>query len=1161
MRTPSCVLGWSRLAARAAIAFILGIAGASVFSATAEIANAPLATSSTTSIRPNLMFILDDSGSMADDYLPDEANFGNLCFGDYRLNQIFYNPNRTYNPPVDESGVRYADASFTAAKVDGFNAGSATVDLSVVANLSTPSTKVGTTTGQVCDWERQGGRWVWVCRDGTVDLNSRFYYSSYTTSSAPACSGNSYNWQNFSFVTDASGWTAAQKTNYANWYSYYRTRMLMMRTAAGQVFAEIDPSRFRVGFSTIHDSGASDGNEFLNIRDFDATGQKTTFFSKLYATAPGGSTPLRSALAKAGRYYGKRLSNQSDPIQYSCQRNYTILSTDGYWNTGDEWNNSVTQLNGSTAIGNQDSKNTTPATELPYLDDWRRNNSTGGDGLENTLADIAMYYYKTDLRDGAAGSTYCTGAVSGQNVCTNNVERGKQAGDVATWQHMKTITLGLGVSGTMTYDPNYEKQTSGSYYNIVNGSAPWPNPIANSGGERIDDLWHAAVNGRGHYYSASDPTSLSTSLRDALESIDAASGAGAAAATSNLRPESGDNFAYVARYKTALWNGDLEARTVDVTTGDVSSTRTWSAATLLLSKVSASSDTRTIKFFDPTNGGAARLSDFTYSRLQTASLNASFDDLCPSSGTPKLSQCSDTTLDKSLMTGANLVNWLRGQSQHEDLTGNAARLFRDRYDGEVSARNVLGDIVNSVPVYVKKPSFKYVDSGYSTFASSNAGRQAVVYTAANDGMLHAFNADTGVELWAYVPRMVMHKLYKLADKDYASQHQYYVDGAPTVADVYDPSGTGGWKTILIGGLNAGGRGYYALDVTDPSAPIGLWEYSSANDSDLGLSFGNPVVTKLKDGSWVVAFTSGYNNVSPGTGNGHLFVLNAMTGVQIAKIPTYISGTTAAGDTTTPNNLGRINAWVADETDNTIGRIYGGDMRGNVWRFDLDDNIAPSGSEALLLGQARSAGGAVQPITVKPELTEITSNGQRYALVSVGTGRYLGSGDIGDGTTQSVYVFKDTLGSTGLGNLRAAPGMVAQTLGANRAVTTPQSITWSTDTGWYADFSQSSGERVDVDMQQQLDMLIVATNVPSSDACVTGGSSWLYYFNIKTGATLVPALSLGNALTAGITTIQLPSGLTKTIAVSKNGNIRTEDDPDRRGSGSGVRRTSWRELAN
>ena len=132
------------------------------------------------------------------------------------------------------------------------------------------------------------------------------------------------------------------------------------------------------------------------------------------------------------------------------------------------------------------------------------------------------------------------------------------------------------------------------------------------------------------------------------------------------------------------------------------------------------------------------------------------------------------------------------------------------------------------------------------YVASTASRKAVLYAGANDGMLHAFDADTGNELWAFVPSFVMPELYKLADVDYRDKHRYFVDGSPVVADIYTGST---WKTILVGGLNAGGKGYYALDITDPDNPVALWEFTDAN---MGLTYGNPVITKrrpIRPGWW------------------------------------------------------------------------------------------------------------------------------------------------------------------------------------------------------------------------------------------------------------------------------------------------------------------------
>jgi len=265
--------------------------------------------------------------------------------------------------------------------------------------------------------------------------------------------------------------------------------------------------------------------------------------------------------------------------------------------------------------------------------------------------------------------------------------------------------------------------------------------------------------------------------------------------------------------------------------------------------------------------------------------------------------------------------------------------------------------------------------------------------------------------------------------------------------------------------------------------------------------------------------------------------------------------------------------VKSEEDNTVEFVYGGDMLGNVWRFDFDDRVAPSGREAFLLGTARSPSGSVQPITVTPLLAEVTKSGsaETARIVLVGTGRYLGSADLGDTTVQSLYAFHDRLDGISLGNFRSNSGMVAQSMNASHVAPTTANVDWfATGTnGWYIDFNQSPGERVNVEMDLQLDQLTVATTVPTPTPCSPGGTSWLYYFDIKGG--LQQSVSFP-VLVVGFVTVMENSGQANargaTIAVFNDRSIRRQgipfcetcrppDDSDP----SVLHRTSWRELIN
>lgn len=1160
-------------------------------SATTDLANSPMVTSSSADVRPNIMFILDDSGSMQWSFMPDSVKdngyVNKIGYRSYLCNKAYYNPNITYTPPVDSTGAAYPAASFTAAPFDGFS-GSVTVNLSTSfmawrSTSSSPATPSGydsdcwDTSGQCSDTSSssaihnvQEPAYYFMYKGnkaanlGDNSANDQCKDYQYDTS---ATSGNK-NWYKVVVSSTSSPSGTDERQNFANWYSYYRTRILAMKTAAGQAFAPIG-ARYRVGFMTINTSSSSTGTKFLDIGTFDAS-QKASWYSTFYGVSPSGGTPLRAALSKAGRIYAGKVG--TDPVQYSCQQNFSILSTDGYWT---ESNSSYVgyRLDGTTAIGNQDNDITTaPRTPIPFFDGGTATNAS------NTLADVAFYYYMTDLRNTTLGN--CTGALGG-DVCEDNVP--PSGDDGAVHQHMTTFTLGLGAQGKMVFSPTYKTDTSGDYRKIKNGdtgcswltasaTCNWPVPGTTNSGrdgkpENIDDLWHAAVNGRGTYYSATDPTTLATGLSGALAGVNARTGSSAAATTSNPNVTSGDNFVFSSTFTTQDWTGELIRQQMDLQTGAISSTVDWAAQSLLDAKVGATSDTRTIYTYS--SSAANKLKSFLWANLssteqtyfQTANIS-SLSQWCTTGTT-----CLDAT-QKTNAVGANLVNFIRGQTGYENRTTNTAanRLYRNR-------AHVLGDIVSAEAVYVKKPLYTYSDAGYASFVTANASRQGMVYVAANDGMMHAFNADTGAESFSYIPTAMLPNLYKLADFNYSAQHRYFVDGTPVVGDAYFG---GGWKTILVGGFNGGGRGFYAMDVTNPAAPQALWEFKvrdssvtpcaattaaaegQTDDCDVGYSYGNPIVTKLPDGTWVVLVTSGYNNVNPGDGQGYLYVLNAQTGAIIKKIGTGV------GSTTTPSGLSRINAWTDNGmVDNTSLRAYGGDLLGNVWRFDLTAYTAHH------LATLRDTGAGVQPITAKPELGLVSN----HVVVYVGTGRYLGTTDLADTSQQSFYAIKDPLDSTDYGaNFRATANVVQQTLtqttdvnGAIVRTASSNAVDFSSNDGWYIDLPDS-GERDNTDPALALGTLVFTTNVPNANACTIGGYSWIYYLDYRTGSFVstssgqVVARRLGNALATRPVLVRLPNNSVVSLTKLSDTTVQVGNVPIGAG-GNTVRRVLWRELFN
>ena len=1204
-----------------------------------EISDAPMSSASAQQVPPNILFVLDDSGSMAWDFMPEAADNYSGRIGGYShlCNTLYYKPSTKYSPPLKADGSSYADSDFDDALNNGYDSGDGDTDLD----------KFRSSGGKNPTWDSAFYyKWNGAQDPTNGECGTSLQMGAHTTG----------NWEKV-FITDA-----ADKTNFANWYSYYRTRILLMKTAAGRAFSVLN-QHYRVGFLTINPGSPVKSSKYLKIDNFDDA-HKSAWYNILYKQDPNGSTPLREALSRAGRHFagvttGINDGMSDDPLQYSCQPNFTILTTDGSWNS-----NGGIRING-TAMGDQDSDLAT--TPRPMYDggpvtkretytyiEWRYQNRNGSpncpsgqrratketrtvtvntdtpqygnqntsttrssiqsqsiclpsstsntnwaieSGSENTettsimtgsasntLADVAEYYYRTDLRADNATRTGPSGETI--DIGTDNVP-GSGSGvedDTATHQHMTTFTVGLGVSGQLEFDPNYKSATTGDFHDIRTGTKGWPKPgSTDSDPAKTDDLWHAAVNGRGQAFSAKDPNTLANSLQTALSNIQARVASSAAAATSNLEPTEADRLVFLPKYVSAKWTGEIEAHLINLTDGSVEEDMQWSAQERLDAKTKAACDDRRILLYRA--GAADNLVNFSWNSKAcddgtvTTGLNDAEKAYFNSPYINGLSQwltmtdgTGGTVDQKSAAEGANLVNFIRGQRGNEDYTSNVAnKLYRSR-------EHVLGDIVGAQPVYVAAPDFGYSDVGYAAFKTAQTNRARMVYAAANDGMLHAFAVGTapaftdgGNEAWAFIPSAVLPKLYKLADSSWQNQHEYTVDGSPIVGDVYDTS-TSSWKTILVGGLNKGGKGYYALDITNPASPKALWEfghnstcYDSATpathyaDCHIGYSFGNPVVTKLVDGSWVVLVTSGYNNVNTppqaGDGHGYLYILDAVTGKIRRKIDTN------RGDATTPSGLAKINNWVFGDPylDAKTSRVYAGDLLGNVFVFDVNA-ASPS---ATLIATAKDAAGNPQPITTKPELAEVGSPPAPYVYVA--TGKYLASPDVSSTQVQSLYAIKDPQSATAYANLRDSLLRLTMTnVNENNERFVTCAANCTSQNGWMVDFPDS-GERTNIDMKLQLGTLTVLTNVPKNSTCEPGGYSYKNYFDYASGQSpLGIGKSVGGklsgSLAVGFNIIRLPSGKVIVISTDAAGNTTAHEAPIGSGAPTG-KRVSWREILN
>lgn len=550
---------------------------------------------------------------------------------------------------------------------------------------------------------------------------------------------------------------------------------------------------------------------------------------------------------------------------------------------------------------------------------------------------------------------------------------------------------------------------------------------------------------------------------------------------------------YTTEFDAEKWTGRVVKSKLDLNGGDKDPV--W------VSKIDVSK--RTVKMVNKT--GSA-LEDFNWTNLRGRTF----------AGTDIRAVLSVNEQGSQDTYGDERVKYIAGDRTKE------GSLFRQR-------SSLLGDIVNSSPVLVSGAQYVpyladslFGTTNYRDFAKAQAEKTPMLYVGANDGMLHGFNTESGIETFAFIPTPVLENLHLLTQKTYGvvneGSHKFYVDGALHVSDVYL---NGAWKTVLVGTLGAGGRGAFALDVTDPGNIKLMWEFTeeslgSKKDkdalSDLGYTFGSPMIMKLNSGQWVVALNNGYNSPNAETGIASLFLLDVATGKVIRKLD--VKGNE------TNNGLSEIRA--ADYNgDGIVDYIYSGDIQGNLWRFDLTsektaDFSVSYGAEPLFKTE--------KPITTAPNIIPHPS-GKGYLIV-VGTGRYLTNSDKevrktdkpdslygiwdkytkGEATTEFNVVEKANLirqefflqTVTDIGDDKKSVRQEIRLLSDNKPVWTGTKA----HQGWMLDLlvkgEDNDGERVVDPMLNRGKVLFLSTRRPSIDPCESGVDGFIYGINPLTG---------------------------------------------------------------
>jgi type IV pilus assembly protein PilY1 len=908
------------------------------------------------------------------------------------------------------------------------------------------------------------------------------------------------------------------------------------------------------------------------------------FYDWLLNMSYPGLTPLPEALNKTGRYLQTEApwkeyppaayvaqGNGGSGKVYGCRRSFAIMMTDGYYGgsgpspanydvdatRGPEiWK---TDRNNAPLIGKQKNKYQYEP-KAPFFGE-NVGLGYGSWHASASLADVAMYYWNHDLLPN-----------------TPNMVKPTRK-NPAFWQHMQTYTIGLGVLGRLSdtevnqalADPDHSK------------TILWTFPTAiDTDYEKVDDLMHAGLNGHGGTAAAEDAGEFAEKLSKLLTEI-----AGEASTNTSLvvsRDKSkakkidGATLAYRADYDPADWSGSLGAYGL-CTEADVSGavdgckeagkTRETPVARVKLGAPS----TRNILTALPNASGSAGYHGAIFQATTMGLPERILDDAAvfldkpgqPACPVPldAAKQCRITKprnvegkkqakpYAKESYSAALVIDYVRGDHSYEDSLENV-----NVADGFRTRNSRLGDIIHSDPLYVSGAQ----DYGYGNSALTKDQRKAyqtrqgvhqaafdaaqnaqppqpwkreTLYVGANDGMLHGFNARTLKENFAYVPASAHANLKALADPDYS--HLYFVDGASNAQDAWLGND---WKTIVLGSTGAGGRSYFALDVEAPEtmgAANVLWEFM---DDELGIalgmaevgfgcveremdnSSGTPVVAKNcvagKD-TWFAAFGNGVNSKSD---EARLFLVNLGNGDKLADLP--VPGGLTANGLSTP-------LLVDADGDLAVDLIYAGDLRGNLWKFNVSDPDRNKWTVNKLL-IATDKDGKPQPITTRPTVAlarqldlgrdgagkAIQCSTANCVMVSVGTGKLFEANDVvndmTDMSTQSLYVVRDECGKSCSNNGVAERGnLEVKTL---ERVTTTLAATGETVEGRgfdsasrkKTDFTKHKGYVVDLGLLAPGERVIAnpartptkatkgyfvySSFMPSNDPCAGGGEGWI-----------------------------------------------------------------------
>lgn len=1081
--------------------------------AVADLAQAPLFL--TTTAKPNVMLMLDNSISMS---------------GSLAVSSTPFNPGQTYLSTANCASNPMPTT--TTQNLSGYNANSCSnaggTYLKINGNwrcqFTTPITYTSTVPTDF--FGKRSGYSV-----GTKCFVGSQHYTTNLT--LPA-----------SVVNDTT------LANYLNWYysdqlaqsGSSSTRLTVAKDAATNLVNSLD-NKIRFGFATFN---VDNGGKLWEVVDDLTDTKKANIINRISSTNADSHTPLSETMADIGRYFATGSSQvklragqsnasiqststvlpselvngtnwsgrtaiagepsfSSNPIQYSCQKNFTVLMTDGLPSSDrDIANNSyLADYDGDCSDSNSANCGIKNGGNwlTPHYDMKRNYNYPGtcnnssyacvdnaGSNSSDYLDDVTYALYEMDLRPDLRNSTESSNA-------KNN---------------LTTFVIGFAD-------------------NAINPNITGVNPLPKD----------AAIQGGGKFYFAGDQAQLSASLASAFSIISEQAGSSSSVATNSTQFQT-DTLVYQGLFDSSDWSGDLKA--FRLVTEDANGNGRLDSSEDLNGngQLDGGEDANNNGILDSSedlngNGkldaGAIGVKVWSAAESMPAYADRNLFSYNPTTaaGIP-LSWTELDTTQTGILGSEAVLNYLKGQQSGEKKNGG---IYRSR-------SSILGDIINSDPLFVGRDDAGYTSlsgtegSSYTDFAKTS--RRSMIYVAANDGMLHGFDATAdatgGGEIFAYMPNAAINaNLVALTDPNYS--HRYILDGSPQTGDVYYNDH---WHTVLVGGMGAGGKSLFALDVTDPDTFAKenvLWEFSHA---DMGYTMAQASIVRLANGQWGAVVSNGYESTA---GKASLFILNIQTGSVIKRIDAEIASGT--------NGLAAP-AVVDIDGDKIADYVYAGDLKGNLWKFDIssantaDWGVAYGGSPLFV---ATDSAGATQPITAKPAAIKAEGKGQSGGvMVYVGTGKYFETGDNIVPTTPQLQTFygiwdicgKSTSGCNGVVSGRSQ--LQQQTItyeGSSGTTTLADGSTVDGDVrvvsdcevsydntvpltigtpctsntsrrGWYLDFIQPAavkgqGERIVSNAVVRYGVVIFPTLIPINATCSPGGNSWLMELDAYTGARL------------------------------------------------------------